>query len=126
MNLNHGKYLGVDYGDKRTGLAECDISGLIAGGIGTAEINAAVGFADYVLLIELPKLAVQRILIFDRISGKGRCYNNVLIGQAGDIGSYFRNSWGHTVNIQLQSFAPFTEITGVIFGLNPHIVCTVS
>ena len=35
MNLNHGKYLGVDYGDKRTGLAECDISGLIAGGIGT-------------------------------------------------------------------------------------------
>ena len=35
MNINHGKYLGVDYGDKRTGLAECDISGLIAGGIGT-------------------------------------------------------------------------------------------
>ena len=35
MNLNHGKYLGVDYGDVRTGLAECDISGLIAGGIGT-------------------------------------------------------------------------------------------
>ena len=27
--------VGVDYGDKRTGLAECDISGLIAGGIGT-------------------------------------------------------------------------------------------
>lgn len=35
MNLNHGKYLGVDYGDKRTGLAECDLSGLIASGIGT-------------------------------------------------------------------------------------------
>ena len=35
MDLSHGKYLGVDYGDKRTGLAECDISGLIAGGIGT-------------------------------------------------------------------------------------------
>lgn len=35
MDLTHGKYLGVDYGDKRTGLAECDISGLIAGGIGT-------------------------------------------------------------------------------------------
>ena len=35
MNINHGKYLGVDYGDVRTGLAECDISGLIAGGIGT-------------------------------------------------------------------------------------------
>ena len=35
MNINHGKYLGVDYGDKRTGLAECDISGLIATGICT-------------------------------------------------------------------------------------------
>ena len=35
MNLNHGKYLGVDYGDKRTGLAECDVSGLLASGIGT-------------------------------------------------------------------------------------------
>lgn len=35
MDLKHGKYLGVDYGDKRTGLAECDPSGLIASGIGT-------------------------------------------------------------------------------------------
>ena len=35
MDLTHGKYLAVDYGDKRTGLAECDVSGLIAGGIGT-------------------------------------------------------------------------------------------
>ena len=35
MDITHGKYLGVDYGDKRTGLAECDASGLIAGGIGT-------------------------------------------------------------------------------------------
>ncbi len=35
MDLTHGKYLGVDYGDARTGLAECDVSGLIAGGIGT-------------------------------------------------------------------------------------------
>lgn len=35
MDITHGKYLGVDYGDKRTGLAECDISGLLAGGIGT-------------------------------------------------------------------------------------------
>lgn len=35
MNLNHGKYLGVDYGDVRTGLAECDISGMLASGIGT-------------------------------------------------------------------------------------------
>ena len=35
MDLTHGKYLGVDYGDKRTGLAECDVSGLLASGIGT-------------------------------------------------------------------------------------------
>ena len=35
MDLTHGKYLGVDYGDKRTGLAECDVSGMLAGGIGT-------------------------------------------------------------------------------------------
>ncbi len=35
MDLNHGKYLGVDYGDKRTGLAECDISGQLASGIAT-------------------------------------------------------------------------------------------
>ena len=29
------KILGVDYGDKRTGLAECDVFGMIASGIGT-------------------------------------------------------------------------------------------
>ncbi len=35
MDISHGKYLGVDYGDKRTGLAECDVSGTLAGGIAT-------------------------------------------------------------------------------------------
>ncbi len=35
MDLTHGKYLGVDYGDKRTGLAECDPSGMLASGICT-------------------------------------------------------------------------------------------
>ena len=35
MDISHGKYLGVDYGDKRTGIAECDPSGLIASGITT-------------------------------------------------------------------------------------------
>lgn len=35
MDLTHGKYLGVDYGDKRTGIAECDPSGLLASGICT-------------------------------------------------------------------------------------------
>ena len=35
MDITHGKYLGVDYGDKRTGLAECDVSGMLASGICT-------------------------------------------------------------------------------------------
>lgn len=35
MNVNHGKYLGVDYGDKRTGIAECDVTGSLASGIAT-------------------------------------------------------------------------------------------
>ena len=35
MDTKHGKYLGVDYGDKRTGIAECDISGLLASAVGT-------------------------------------------------------------------------------------------
>ena len=37
MDITHGKYLGVDYGDVRTGLAQCDPSGLIAGRIGTVK-----------------------------------------------------------------------------------------
>ena len=35
MDTKHGKYLAVDYGDKRTGLADCDPTGFIASGIGT-------------------------------------------------------------------------------------------
>ena len=35
MDITHGKYLGVDNGDKRTGLAECDLSGMLASGICT-------------------------------------------------------------------------------------------
>lgn len=35
MSISHGKYLGVDYGDKRTGLAECDPLGMLASGITT-------------------------------------------------------------------------------------------
>ena len=37
MDITHGKYLGVDYGDVRTGLAECDISGMLATGITTVK-----------------------------------------------------------------------------------------
>ena len=35
MGIEHGKYLGVDYGDRRTGLASCDVFGMISEGIGT-------------------------------------------------------------------------------------------
>lgn len=35
LDINHGKYLGVDYGDVRTGISECDVSGMLASGITT-------------------------------------------------------------------------------------------
>lgn len=37
MDMTHGKYLGVDYGDVRTGIAECDVSGMLASGICTVK-----------------------------------------------------------------------------------------
>ncbi len=37
MDKGHGKYLGVDYGDVRTGLSECDASGTLASGIATVK-----------------------------------------------------------------------------------------
>ena len=37
MDTTHGKYLGVDYGDVRTGIAECDISGMLASAIATVK-----------------------------------------------------------------------------------------
>ena len=62
MDVTHGKYLGVDYGDKRTGLAECDISGLIAGGIGTISEGGmrktAIKVAD-----EAAKRSCKKIII---------------------------------------------------------------
>ncbi len=48
MDLTHGKYLGVDYGDKRTGLADCDPSGLVATGIGTVSAGGMRSTAELV------------------------------------------------------------------------------
>ncbi len=48
MNLNHGKYLGVDYGDRRTGIAECDPSGMLAHGVGTVTSGGMRGAAEQV------------------------------------------------------------------------------
>ena len=44
MDLSHGKYLGVDYGDKRTGLAECDVSGMLSSAIATIEEGGMLYF----------------------------------------------------------------------------------
>ena len=62
MDITHGKYLGVDYGDKRTGLAECDISGLIAGGIGTISEGGMRKTAQRVAE-EAEKRACKKIVI---------------------------------------------------------------
>ena len=62
MDLTHGKYLGVDYGDKRTGLAECDISGLLASGIGTVSPGGMRNTARLVA-DEAEKRSCKRIII---------------------------------------------------------------
>ncbi len=48
MDLTHGKYLSVDYGDVRTGLATCDPSGLIAEGLETVQRGGMKNTAVYV------------------------------------------------------------------------------
>ena len=62
MNFNHGKYLGVDYGDVRTGIAECDPSGLLASGITTVKEggmkNTAVRVAKEAELRSCKKIIV--------------------------------------------------------------------
>lgn len=62
MDLSHGKYLGVDYGDVRTGLAECDASGMLASGIATIREggmrNTAVRVAT-----EAEKRSCKRIIV---------------------------------------------------------------
>ena len=62
MDLNHGKYLGVDYGDKRTGLAECDPSGLIASGICTVSESGMRHTAERVAK-EAEARACKKIII---------------------------------------------------------------
>lgn len=48
MDASHGKYLGVDYGDVRTGLADCDLSGRFAGAIGTVREGGMKNTAERV------------------------------------------------------------------------------
>ena len=62
MDLTHGKYLGVDYGDKRTGLAECDPSGMLASGIGTVSPGGMRSTAKLVAE-EAEKRSCKKIII---------------------------------------------------------------
>ena len=62
MDLTHGKYLAVDYGDKRTGLADCDPSGLIASGIGTISEGGMTKTAERVVR-EANARGVKKIII---------------------------------------------------------------
>lgn len=62
MNTTHGKYLSVDYGDKRTGLAECDVSGLLASGIGTVAEGGMRKTAERVKL-EAEKRSCVKIIV---------------------------------------------------------------
>ena len=62
MNINHGKYLAVDYGDVRTGLADCDPSGLIASGIGTVREGGMRKTAERVAL-EARERGCKKIIV---------------------------------------------------------------
>ena len=62
MDLNHGKYLGVDYGDKRTGLAECDLSGQLASGICTISEGGMRKTAERVKR-EAERLGCKKIIV---------------------------------------------------------------
>ena len=62
MNLNHGKYLAVDYGDRRTGLADCDPTGLVATGIGTVSPGGMRNTAE-VVAAEAKKRSCKKIIV---------------------------------------------------------------
>ena len=62
MDKGHGKYLGVDYGDRRTGIAECDISGLLASAITTLEEGGMRNTATRVA-VEAKARACVKIII---------------------------------------------------------------
>lgn len=62
MDTTHGKYLAVDYGDKRTGLADCDISGMLASGIGTISEGGMTKTAERVVK-EATLRGVKKIIV---------------------------------------------------------------
>lgn len=62
MDITHGKYLGVDYGDVRTGLAECDVSGMLSSGICTIAEGGMTKTAERVAK-EAESRACKKIII---------------------------------------------------------------
>ena len=62
LDLTHGKYLSVDYGDVRTGIATCDPSGLIAEGLETVRKGGMRNTAVYVAELA-KKLACKKIIV---------------------------------------------------------------
>ncbi len=62
MDINHGKYLGVDYGDVRTGIAECDPTGMLASGICTVREGGMRNTAQRVAR-EAESRACKKIII---------------------------------------------------------------
>lgn len=62
MDITHGKYLAVDYGDVRTGLAECDVSGSLATGIGTVKEGGMRRTAERVVR-EATERGCKRIIL---------------------------------------------------------------
>ena len=62
MDLTHGKYLSVDYGDVRTGIATCDPSGLIAEGLETVRKGGMKNTAVYVAALA-KKLGCKKIIV---------------------------------------------------------------
>ena len=62
MDTSHGKYLGVDLGDVRTGLSECDVSGMLASGICTIRESGMTKTAERVAL-EAEKRSGKKIII---------------------------------------------------------------
>ena len=62
MDLTHGKYLSVDYGDVRTGIAACDPSGLIAEGLETVRKGGMKNTAVHVAELA-KKLGCKKIIV---------------------------------------------------------------
>jgi putative Holliday junction resolvase len=62
LDLTHGKYLSVDYGDVRTGIATCDPSGLIAEGLETVRKGGMKNTAVYVAALA-KKLGCKKIIV---------------------------------------------------------------